>query len=134
MPESLGMGLVRYRVVAVQGLFQCHGHAGQFTYCHTERRVIKGETVEVMKQLKRREYDVSLPTWSWRGGREGRTEMDPILLACRYTCSLVLSSTLQVLRKQKDHAHSSIVKTRRCFHWKGSYFQLDTFRQPSNER
>ena len=41
-----------------------HASAGQFTYCHTERRVVKGETVEVMKQLKRREYDVSLPMWS----------------------------------------------------------------------
>ena len=41
---------------------------------------------------------------------------------------------LQALHKQKHDAHSSIVKTRRCFHWKGSYFQLDMFRQPSNQR
>ena len=33
--------------------------AGQFTYNHTERRVVNSETVEVMRQLKRREFDVS---------------------------------------------------------------------------
>ena len=34
--------------------------AGQFTYNHTERRMMNNETVEVMRQLKRREYDVSV--------------------------------------------------------------------------
>ena len=33
--------------------------AGQFTYNRTERRVVNSETVEVMRQLKRREFDVS---------------------------------------------------------------------------
>ena len=33
--------------------------AGQFTYNCTERRVINNETVELMRQLKRREFHVS---------------------------------------------------------------------------
>ena len=33
--------------------------AGRFTYNRTERRVVNSETVEVMRQLKRREFDVS---------------------------------------------------------------------------
>ena len=33
---------------------------GQFTYNRTERRVMNNETVELMRQLKRREYEVSV--------------------------------------------------------------------------
>ena len=51
--------------------------AGRFTYNRTERRVVNSETVEVMRQLKRREFDVSDNNLRGKreiereGGREG---------------------------------------------------------------
>ena len=40
----------------------------------------------------------------------------------------------QTLKKQKDPAHMSVLKTRRCFLWNCQYFQLDIFREPCTER
>lgn len=39
----------------------------------------------------------------------------------------------QTLYKQRDPTHHAIHKTRRCFLWRGHYFQLDIFKEPCTD-
>ncbi len=48
----------------------------------------------------------------------------------RYSLERGHCSSIQTLHKQRDPSHHSVVKTRRCFLWRGHYFQLDIFQEP----
>lgn len=47
-------------VVATSVCFHCFAYEGYFTYTLTERRVINGERVDQLRQIKSREYKVYL--------------------------------------------------------------------------
>lgn len=40
----------------------------------------------------------------------------------------------EIFLAQRDPRRNPVVKTRTCFLWQNQYFQLDVYRQPSNER
>ena len=89
-------------------------------YTITERKMVNGEKVESVRPLSDKEYEVLYI-------------LIGILNCYPYTpLSLFLSLSLtslspQTLYRQRDPHHKSVVKTRRCFLWKGHYFQLDIF-------
>lgn len=94
-------------------------------YTITERKMVNGEKVESVRPLSDKEYEVPYIL-------TGILNWYPCtLLSLSHSLSsspLSLTSlSLQTLYRQRDPHHKSVVKTRRCFLWKGHYFQLDIF-------
>lgn len=49
------------------------------------------------------------------------------------TAKSLSHSQYTVMESQQDHSLETILRTRRSFEWKDSYFELDTWTQPSSE-